>query len=65
MDQTQRYPFSDLSPADLRRLVNAARAERAAFIQRVFRALFHSRAKRQSTPIECREPHPLLLVSNA
>ncbi len=64
MDPTQRYPFSDLSPADLRRLVNAARNERAAFIQRALRALFRSPTKRQPTPIECREPHPLLLVSN-
>lgn len=64
MDRTQRYPFSDLDPEQLRNLMAVARKEQADVVLRAFRALFRNRTKRQPTPIECREPHPLLLVSN-
>jgi hypothetical protein len=65
MELTRSYPFSDLSPADVRRIVNLARSEQAGFVRQSLRSLFRRRAKRQPVPIECHEPHPLLLVSNA
>ncbi len=65
MEPTRSYPFSDLSPADVRRIVDTARSEQAEFVRQSLRNLFRRGAKRQPLPIERREPHPLLLVSNA
>jgi hypothetical protein len=65
MESTRSYPFSDLSPADVRRIVDTARSEQGEFVRQSLRSLFRRSAKRQPMPIECREPHPLLLVSNA
>ena len=63
MDRIESYPFSDLSPEQLQRLVDKAKDERAQAVRRVFRSLFKARAKRQSMPIECR-PHTALRMAH-
>lgn len=56
MNGSRIYPFSDLPPQDLHRLIEIARIERARAIRTMFLGLFQARSQQSSPRIACEAP---------
>lgn len=50
MTDPRPYPFSDLTPEQMRLLIRAAHVERAQVIRSLFAALFHRQREAQVWP---------------
>ena len=55
MTSTSDYPFSNLTPEQVRKLVEAARMERARAVRSFFAGLFRRRSKAQVWPARQRD----------
>ena len=59
MSSSRTYPFSDLSPAEIRLLMHAAKVEQARSVREFIRSLFHRSSAQKRALIESETPASL------